>query len=233
MPDQATAPSPIAMPRDSQASGRGSGQTALLPAAAALGTSANAETPASAVGRAASPAAGPVATQLGQSSRFDGSLATNGVASIESASGENTPADDAAAGLYGPALAPSAVVPNAALAPNSRSSIGALSAANGSNVSASIEGVAAGGSGSTSSSSAPALAPTAALEPKPSFAATDLAGTSDQLSRKWWLWVLVGLATAATWLCCCCCMAALALLHRRSKRRIMYVLNLASVALWS
>jgi len=146
----------------------------------------------------------------------------NSFASIEGGLAESTPADGAntaAGGLTGPALAP-----GAALAPNSRSSgSAALQSQNGGNASASIEGIPANGgsSSSTSSPSGPALAPSAALAPTPSFNVTDLAGTKSQLSQKWWLWLLVALATLATWLCCCCCMGAVVVLLHRRKRRIM------------
>ena len=198
---------------------QGSYQSALSPASAAAARSASSQSTqsqASAAGSAASGAAAPpgVITLSGSSN------SGNSFASIEGGLAESPPADGgntAAGGLIGPALAP-----GAALAPNSRSSgSAALQSQNGGNASASIEGIPANGGGGSSSPSGPALAPSAVLAPTPSFNVTNLAGTKSQLSRKWWLWLLVALATLATWLCCCCCMGAVVVLLQRRKRRIM------------
>ena len=197
---------------------QGSYQSALSPASAAADrgvSSQSTQSQASAAGSAASAAAAPPwATTLSGNGNSGNSFASTegGLAESSPADGYNT----AAGGLTGPALAP-----GAALAPNSRSygSV-ALQSQNGGNVSASIEGIPANGGGS-SSPSGPALAPSAALAPTPSFNVTDPAGTRHQLSRKWWLWLLVALATLATWLCCCCCMGAVVVILQRRKRRIM------------
>ena len=145
-----------------------------------------------------------------------------GAASVESASAEDSPVtggNTAASGALGPVLAPQqALAPRQALAPGPQSSSGGLPGRSGNNASASIEGLPADGSDSTS---APAVAPSAVLAPSSPPASSDLAGVRNDLSMNWWLWLLVAMATVATWLSCCCCMAAVLLLHRRSRRRIM------------
>lgn len=164
--------------------------------------------------------AGFPAASAGAIGRTDG---TSRPASVEGAFADSSPVTGgnmATSGASGPVLAPKqALAPEQALAPRSQlSSSGVLPTGSGNNATASIEGLPGDGSGSTTS--APAVAPSAAVAPKLPTA-SELAGIGTDLGSKWWLWLLVAMATAATWLCCCCCMAAVLLLHRRSKRRIM------------
>ena len=178
---------------------------------------------------AAVPAYGPATAGLPlASSGIIGRTGGNsGAASTESASADDTPitgGNTASSGTLGPILAPQpALAPNQALAPKEASAPGPRSSSSaafpsrsGNNASASIEGLPGDGSGIPTS--APAVAPSPAVAPA---AGSELAGLGTDLSRKWWLWLLVLLATAVTWLCCCCCMGAALLLHRRSKRRIV------------